>query len=267
MLLLGAGPRALLLQIAHPLIAAGVDEHSDFRADPWGRLLATLRSYLRIVYGSDAAARSEVARLNELHRRVRGAGYAARDPALSLWVHATLVDSTIVAYDAWIEPLDRPRRERVYAETRPLGRLFGIPEAMLPADLAGFERYLAGMLGGDGPVRVGDVARDLAALILRPPLGPLAAVTPGLAGSRRAAALLSTIPAGAYAWLLWPSVALLPAAVREGYGLAWGRRERLVAAWLVAAWRLWRPLIPTWLRWMPQALAADRRIAGLSSSP
>src|SRR6185503_3372914 len=63
MLLLGAGPRALLLQLAHPLVAAGVADHSDFRADPWRRLQATLRSYLRIVYGTATAARAEIRRL------------------------------------------------------------------------------------------------------------------------------------------------------------------------------------------------------------
>ena len=95
MLLLGAGPRALLLQIAHPAVAAGVNDHSDFRADPWRRLAGTLRSYLTIVYGSTAAARAEIRRLNTLHRGITGPGYAARDPELSLWVHATLVDSTM----------------------------------------------------------------------------------------------------------------------------------------------------------------------------
>ena len=114
MLLLGAGPRALLLQLAHPLVAAGVAEHSDFRSDPWARLSGTLRSYLRIVYGSAAVARDEIRRLGELHRGVRGdivdasarerhgRRYSALDPELALWVHATLVDSTIAAYDAWL---------------------------------------------------------------------------------------------------------------------------------------------------------------------
>ena len=104
MLLLGAGPRALLLQIAHPLVAEGVDQHSDFRRDPWRRLQGTLESYLRIVFGTTAAARGEIARLERLHRRVTGpvvdpeavrrfpGRYEARDPSLSLWVHATLVD-------------------------------------------------------------------------------------------------------------------------------------------------------------------------------
>ena len=71
-LLLGAGPRALLLQIAHPLVAEGVDQHSDFRADPWARLAGTLRSYLRIVYGTTTTARAEIRRLNGLHRTIGG---------------------------------------------------------------------------------------------------------------------------------------------------------------------------------------------------
>jgi uncharacterized protein (DUF2236 family) len=260
MLLLGAGPRALLMQIAHPAVAAGVDEHSDFRTDPWGRLAATLRSYLTIVYGSSAAARAEIRRLNALHRGIVGAGYSARDPELSMWVHATLVDSTIVAYDAWIEPLSRARRATFYLETRPIGRAFGVPDGRLPADLDGFEAYLEAMLAPDGPVRVSRTARDLAEVILHPPLGPLArslAQRPG-AGSGPAAAL-ARIPAAAYDWTLWPAIGLLPPSIRAGYGLPWGWGERLVSQWLVAGWSAWRPLLPAAFRQMPQALAADRR--------
>ena len=72
MLLLGAGPRSLLMQIAHPLIAEGVDQHSDFREDPWRRLQGTIRSYLRVVYGTTAEARGEISRLNSLHRSING---------------------------------------------------------------------------------------------------------------------------------------------------------------------------------------------------
>jgi uncharacterized protein (DUF2236 family) len=250
MLLLGAGPRALLLQLAHPLVAAGVDEHSDFRTDPWARLQATLRSYLTIVYGTSTAARAEIRRLNELHRTIRGSGYAARDPDLSLWVHATLVDTTIVAYDAWIEPLPRDDRERYYAETLPIGRAFGVPADRLPADLAAFEAYVAAVLAPGGPVHPSPVARDLAWHVLHPPLGP---VLPPLAA----------LPAAAYAWTLWPSIGLLPASVRAEYGFHWGPLERAVSTWLVAAWRFWRPLLPSAFRQMPQALAADRRVAAI----
>jgi uncharacterized protein (DUF2236 family) len=263
LLLLGAGPRALLLQIAHPAVAAGVDEHSDFRSDPWGRLAATLQSYLTIVYGSTAAARAEIRRLNALHRGIVGAGYSARDPELSMWVHATLIDSTIVANDAWIEPLPRARRAAFYLESRPIGRAFGVPDGLLPPDLDGFEAYLERMLAPDGPVRVSPTARDLAEVILHPPLAPLARwLSPG--SGPGAATVLARVPAAVYDWAMWPAIGLLPASIRAGYRLPWGRRERLASRWLVEGWRAWRRLLPESFRQMPQARAADRRIGGAS---
>jgi uncharacterized protein (DUF2236 family) len=270
MLLLGAGPRALLLQIAHPLVAAGVAEHSDFRTDPWRRLSGTLASYLRIVYGTADAARGEIRRLHELHRGIRGdvtedaarrrhgRRYSALDPELSLWVHATLVDSTIAAYDAWLEPLSPEARARYYEETLPVGRAFGIPADRLPPDIEAFEAYLDGMLAPGGPVVVGDTARELAEAILHPPLGPaVAAAGPAL---EWVAPLFDRLPARAYSWLFWPAIGLLPASVREGYGFPWGLRHRAVAAWLVASWSAWRPVLPPSFRQMPQALRADRRV-------
>ncbi len=247
MLLLGAGPRALLLQIAHPQVAAGVADHSDFRTDPWRRLDGTLRGYLRIIYGSTAAARDEIRRLNALHRWIRGSGYSARDPALALWVHATLVESTVVVNRAWAGPVTRDQAARFYEETKPIARAFGVPEALLPGDLEAFERYLAEQLGPDGPVRVGPVARELAAVILHPPLPGVLART--------------GVHPRLYDWTLWPSIGLLPPAIREGYGLRWGPLERAVAGWLVTAWRAWNPLLPTSFRQMPQALAAEARVS------
>lgn len=261
MLLLGAGPRSLLLQIAHPLVAEGVDQHSGFRADPWRRLQGTLRSYLRIVYGTTAAARGEIKRLNALHRtisgpvrdpdarRVHGGRYSARDPELALWVHATLVDSTIESYHAWLEPYDRAARARYYAETRPIGRAFGIPDELLPRDIDAFDAYMARMLAPDGPIHVSPTAREIGRTILNPPLGPI--IRP-----------LGWLPSPAYAWTLWPAVGLLPPRLRDEFGLRWGPLERAVSAWLVAGWRGWRPLVPTSLRWVAQARAADRRVAG-----
>ena len=276
-LLLGAGPRALLLQIAHPLVAEGVDQHSDFRADPWARLAGTLRSYLRIVYGTGLAARAEIRRLNGLHRTVTGpvrdpaavarfgGAYAARDPDLSLWVHATLVDSTLAAVDAWLEPLSADSRVRFYAETVPVGRLFGVPTDRLPADIGAFDDYVAAMLAPDGPVHPTPTARELAAVILHPPLAPLAergAVAERLGRAAPASsAVLRRVPGAAVDWLLVPSTGLLPSATREEYGLPWGLREQAIERYLVTAWRAWRPLVPTRWRWFPQALAADARVA------
>jgi uncharacterized protein (DUF2236 family) len=248
MLLLGAGPRALLLQLAHPAVARGVAEHSDFRADPWRRLDGTLRSFLRIIYGSTPAARAEIRRLNGLHRPIKGQGYDARDPALSMWVHATLVDSTIVVNDAWAGPVSRDQAARFYDETKPIARAFGVRDVDLPGDLEAFEAYLTQQLAADGPVQVGDTARDLAQSILHPPL-------PGVLAR-------AGLDPRLYDWTLWPSVGLLPPTVREAYRLPWGPLEQAVSAWLVAGWRAWNPLLPRSFRHMPQALAADRRMAG-----
>jgi uncharacterized protein (DUF2236 family) len=251
MLLLGAGPRALLMQLAHPAVAAGVDEHSDFRTDPWRRLDGTLRSYLRIIYGSTPAAREEIRRLNALHRGITGAGYSARDPALSMWVHATLVDATLVVNDAWAGPLARDRAARFFEETKPIARAFGVPEGLLPVDLEAFDAYLADQLRPGGPVQVGPVARDLADAILHPPL-------PGMLDR-------AGLPSRLYDWTLWPALGLLPTSIREAYRIRWGPLERAISAWLVTGWRAWTPILPSSFRQMPQALAADRRMAGAQS--
>ena len=259
-LLLGAGPRALLMQIAHPLVAEGVAQHSQFQADPWHRLRATLRSYLTIVYGTTEEARAEIGRLNRFHQAVTGPvrdpqamatfgpTYSARDPELSLWVHATLIDATLVVQERWIGPLAEHDRATFYDETRPIGRAFGVPEALLPADIGAFDAYLAEMIGPDGPVQVGPIARELAESILRPPLGPL---HPRLA----------RVPAGLYAWTMAPALALLPARIRAGYGLPWGLSQRLAAGWLSLGYRAWRPLVPSSIRTMPWARRADARLA------
>ena len=252
-LLPGAGPRALLLQLAHPLVAEGVDQHSNFRADPWGRLDGTLRSYLRIVYGTTGGANREIARLNRLHQSVAGPvrdavargttgaeTYRARDPELSLWVHATLIESTMTAYDAWYEPLHRERRAAFYRETLPIGRGFGIPDEVLPADLDAFDRYWRAMLAPDGPVHVTPTARSLIATILHPPVGPL--------------------PPVLYDWLLWPALELLPDRVREEYGIPWGRGRAAVSSWLRTAFGFWGHRLPPAWRAMPPARAADRRM-------
>jgi uncharacterized protein (DUF2236 family) len=208
--------------------------------------------------------------LTELHRTIRGRvtepeardrhgeRYHALDPDLSLWVHATLVDSTIAAYDAWIEPLSRDRRATYYAETLPVGRAFGIPAARLPADLDAFDAYLEEMLAPDGPVQVGELARDLAEAIIHPPLGPAIAA----AGwpFKSFAPRVDAIPAAAYSWLFWPAIGLLPKRIRDEYGFPWGLRQRVVSTWLVAAWKAWRPSLPPSFRQMPQALRADRRV-------
>jgi len=275
-LLLGAGPLAVLLQVAHPLIAEGVAAHSTFRADPWARLDGTLRSYLRIVYGSGQAARSEIRRLNRLHRGIAGPvadpvaaqrfgpSYTARDPELSLWVHATLVWATLITVERWLAAVPRDARARFYAETLVVGRGFGVPEAMLPADLDAFEVYMAAMLSPTGPVHPSARSRELAAAILHPPLAPVVERGPlarrlGVAAPA-AARVLRHAPRSALTPLLIPAVGLLPAGLRSELGLPWGPIERALDLWLATAWRGWRPVLPPSIRWFPQALEAYRRV-------
>ena len=266
-LLLAAGPRALLLQIAHPLIAEGVDQFSSFRVDPWSRLRRTTRSYLTIIYGSTPVARAEIARLNRLHRSFTGPvrdpgvrerlganSYAARDPALSLWVHATLVDSILAAFAAWISPLSEAQRARAYAETLPVGRAFGISADLLPADIEAFDAYVAAMLAPGGPAHVSSLGRELSRFVLHP---RLTALVPAL----------GWVPPAAYDWLMWPAIALLPAGVREEFGLPWGPARAAVAEWLRLGLVNGRLLFPPAVRWFPIANRAYARAATLPISP
>jgi len=203
-LLLG-GARALLMQLALPGVAAGVDEHSDFRRRPLPRLWRTLTLTYRLAFGEPAVVREAAAAINRAHRDVRGSGYSAQDPALLLWVHATLVDSALVAYTELVAPLTRAEREAYYLGSRETGRLLGIPNNLFPESLAAFEAYLDRVLGEE--VRVDARARALAARVLRP-VGwvpgawrPLEVLTSGLLPPSLRTAYGLPAPGGAYAAL------------------------------------------------------------------
>src|SRR3954454_15058163 len=103
--LLGAGPAALLLQVAHPSVAQGVAEHSNFESDPFGRLRRTLMTTMDLVFGDGRRAEAAVRRLNTIHAGVRGEDYRALDPALLLWVQVTLIKTSVEAYSRWVGPL------------------------------------------------------------------------------------------------------------------------------------------------------------------
>ena len=144
-LILGGG-RALLMQLAHPMVAAGVDEHSDFRQRPMYRLRRTIRLTMAIVFGDRETALAAARAVNQTHGRVRGERYRALDPDLLLWVHATLVDSALATYETFVKPLPAREREDFYQESKVLGTLLGIPEDHFPAGLRQFEDYVAGIV-------------------------------------------------------------------------------------------------------------------------
>lgn len=176
---LGAG-RALLLQLAHPNVAAGVDEHSDFQSNPFKRLLGTLEAVYTVVYGTKADAAGVGRRIRWIHDFVTGPAYRANDPQNLLWVHATLADSALASYERILGPLTAAQRETYYEEMKAVAEVFGCPRRDQPATFADFQAYWDEQLR---TIEVTDTARRLAADILEPslpfklhvPLRPMAA--------------------------------------------------------------------------------------------
>jgi uncharacterized protein (DUF2236 family) len=229
-LLLGGG-RALLMQLAHPAVAAAVDEHSDFRERPLRRLQRTLDLSFRLAFGTRAQAEAAARRINARHRSVSGAGYNALDPDLLLWVHATLVESSLVAYSTFVRRLSRTEMAAYQRESRVTARLLGVSGDRFPSSLEEFEAYMARMM--DSELKVGSRARRLSRHVLAPHLRwlpaqagfPLAAVTAGL----------------------------LPQRLRSAYGLPWGRPERLTFATAKRLVPMLLPAVPSLLRDVPAA--------------
>jgi uncharacterized protein (DUF2236 family) len=144
-----AGLRALQMQALHPLAMAGVDQHSGWRRDPAGRLAATSAYLATITFGERAAAERAAARVRRIHDHVRGVDgvtgrrYAAGDPALLLWVHVALVQSSLAAGQAFGTPLSAADGDRYVAEMVVAAELAGVPRALVPASVAELDRYVA----------------------------------------------------------------------------------------------------------------------------
>ena len=217
-LMLG-GPRALLMQAAHPLVAFGIVEHSRYREDPWRRLARTMAALYTIVFGTRAQADRMGRITRATHRRVRGEGYSASDPELMLWVHSTLVDTGLTLYETYVRRVEPAVAEEFYEQMKLVATVFGVPPGVHPSTLADFRAYQREQIAS-GTVRVGGDARAVAATVLSPPV-PLP-FRPAL----RALAL--------------ESAGLMPAALRRQYGLRRGSTARLV--------RLAVPLVPPPLR-------------------
>jgi uncharacterized protein (DUF2236 family) len=249
-ILLGGGA-ALILQLSHPLVAAGVAQHSNYRADPWGRLYRTLDMTTKIVFGPTDVALDAGRKLRHMHGLVRGkttesagrfpAGtpYDARSPELVLWVHATLVHISLLVYTRYVGPLTIAEQRRYYEEQKLLGEQFGIAIDRQPATFADFNDYFNDMVAGDDTA-VTDALRDVVDATLNPPL-------PRLARPLVEALNLAT-------------VGLLPASLRDELELPWGpRRQRLLdASRVLLSTAL--PVLPRLVRDLPPARRAERRL-------
>jgi uncharacterized protein (DUF2236 family) len=245
-IVLAGGSCALLLQAAHPAVAAAVEEHSSYRNDPFGRLSRTLSTSFAVVFGTSPAAHRAIARVNQLHRSIRGRipetgrRYTALDPRALLWVHASLVDTAIRVYDRFVEPLSNEEADAYHREAAPVATALGVPERLLPATLDELRSWMEQMVAS-GEVTVTPTARRIAEKVLYPTRFP---------------------PPVAWDAAHLVSLATLRPDLRAQYGLPWGPgRERAVRL-LASTTRRVLPLVPPPLRYVPQARAAMRRVSG-----
>ncbi|MCL3838112.1 oxygenase MpaB family protein [Aeromicrobium duanguangcaii] len=184
------GIRALLLQSLHPLAMAGVDQHSGFRGDPWGRLQRTSAFLAETTFGTIEHADRSIGAVRRIHERITGTAddgrpYAASDPHLLRWVHVAEADSFLRAHDRYgAQRLSADERDTYVAQSAVTARLLGATD--LPEDVAGLEEALRDYRP---ELRSTPAAREAARFMLlrppvpwaiRPPYGLLAAAAVGL---------------------------------------------------------------------------------------
>jgi len=248
-----AWPRAILLQLAHPLVAAGVAQHSGFRSSPlapFARLHATVSAMRQLTFGTDEQAAAVVRRIIGVHDRVNGtlgegagphaggARYSAHDPALLLWVHATLLDSHVRILEQILRPFSPEELDGYCREAVPFAVVLGANAADVPSTWRQLQDLIAGQIES-GHVTVGADARALAPAILRPALG----------------------------WLVWPLQAAgelvtagsLPPAIRHGYGFTWSASRERRRQRVLATLRALRTVTPDALARWPEARQAPSR--------
>jgi uncharacterized protein (DUF2236 family) len=269
------GPRALLLQIAHPAVAAAVEQHSDFRADPIGRAQRTFETVYAVVFGDRESAQRALARLERRHAPVRGLvaevsaspwsghEYSADDPTLLLWVHATLIDSAIRVYESVVRPLSPIEAARYWEESRRLGELFGVPREYLPRSVEEFRDYVDEMLSG--PIlQVGPIARQQWDALARfKPSNGLASIY-GRAWAERWRPIVDRTPLRQTSSSLTHLVAagMLPPRLRADFGYAWGARSQLAYEAVLGAARVVVRGLPRRVRFIPGFHAAMARASG-----
>jgi uncharacterized protein (DUF2236 family) len=238
-----AWQRAILLQLAHPLIAAGVADHSTFRGGTKAavfRLHQTINAMLAISFGSDPERSAALDGIRAIHRRVHGtlpigcgpfaAGtrYSAADPELLLWVHVTLIESVLLGYQQLVGPLTAAERDQYCAESAEVAVALGARTEAVPRTW----EVLRGTVEqgcASQTIVVSEQARTLAAALLTP-FG-------GWFGRSAISPILSLLAAGQ-----------LPSATRSQYGFAWNSTRE---------WRFIRvmALLRAIRRWMPRAIA------------
>ena len=237
-LLLG-GRAALLMQLAHPLVAAGVDQHSDFRKDSLRRLRRTLDVMLSIIFGMEETAAEMVRRVDAVHSHVQGEAadgryYSARDPELAKWVFTTLVYTSVTLYEASVARLTPEESQQLYEESLVIARMFGVTDELLPGTREELMAWMNEMVDSE-VVHVTPLAQELAATIIRP-----VRIVPSALAERSAIV----------------TRALLPTKLRAGYGLKTGLPDKVFLGVARQLSRRGLPLTPSRVRNLPAARLA-----------
>jgi uncharacterized protein (DUF2236 family) len=248
-LMLGGGC-ALILQVAHPLVGAGVEHYSRFHADRWGRLTHTLDTMGRLIFGDTATAERSAMRMRRAHGRIQGvvsAGHAAgrsydaTDPALVLWVWATLVHTSIATYERYVHRLPPTEIERYYAEQKRLAYACGVPLDGCPPTYADFTTYFKGTV--ERTLEPTAAAHHVADIALNP-----------LDLPRAAGPVLEMVRL--------PTVGLLPPRLRDDLSLRWSPGRAHAFSMTALACRRALPLLPCRLRHVRSARQAQHRTDG-----
>lgn len=233
--MLGAG-RALLLQLAHPSIAAGVHDHSDYEGRPLDRLFGTLLAVNTVVFGSREEAAGIGRAVGRVHQKVVGPGYSASDPALVCWVNATLVQTAAMLYQRTIRRLGPDELDELARDSRVVGEVFGCPIDDQPADWGAFRTYWESSVAA---LEVTPAARRVAnSLLAGRGLPARPAWSPPLSVARALTA------------------ATLPDRIRADYRLPWRARDRTMAAAALGGSRAVLPRLP--VRWRQVATEVFR---------
>lgn len=245
-------PAALVLQVAHPAVGAGVDEHSVFRTDPWGRGRRSLDSLQLWVYGGEQAL-EEGRRLRTLHKSIsgtdtRGRAYHALAPASYAWVHATAYPVFLRAAQYLSRPFDESGARRLYEEHLALGRILGIAPRDMPRTPEEFWPYFDAMVRDE--LERTAVVSEL--------LDPRRSVPPPPGAGPLLRRLWPVLRPPAARLNVFVATGLLPPAVRDRLGLDWTERDERRLRRFGAVVRTVVPLLPERLRYLPRAYEARR---------
>ena len=246
---------ALLLQVSHPTVGAGVTEHSDFKADPWGRLLRTLDYAYSMVYGGPELATEIGRRVFEMHKRIRGVKpdgepYHALEPDAYAWVHMTLAEAIVAGHERFGRPLRADQKEALWQDWLRQAPLIGVRDGEMPGSWTSFRLLFRETVAER--LQDTEAVHDVLDTLGKPTGPPLPALP-------RALWPLARVPLSRLGWLA--TVGLLPPPLRERFGLRWTRAHQAELNAVGALSRATTPLLPRSLRNTGPAYLKARRKA------